>query len=889
MVKSKLLFITPHLSTGGAPQYLLKKIQELIEEFQIYCVEYNNSGGTAFVVQKNQIKELLGQKLTTLNEDKSRILEIIDIIDPDIIHFEEMPEYFCDVELTKKIYCAERRYKIIETSHDSSFNPDNKIFFPDAFAFVSEFQKKNLESLNIPSFVVEYPIEKKVRIKNREEALKALNLDPNKKHIVNVGLFTPRKNQGEIIEYARKLKNYPVQFHFVGNQADNFKDYWEPLMNNFPDNCKWWGERRDVDTFYEAADLFLFTSRGSNNDKETMPLVIREAISWNIPSLIYNLPVYLNYFDKHNNIKYLDFNNLHNNSQKIIDILNLPSDLTDEDISLSYESNENKLTIANKSSKSKECYVVIKDYLSNHTIYWFEANFGPYSSSWVIPCPKDYFSNKVANNNNFKGYKVDLINKSDHKLILSKEIIVDEYATNYEPTLAQNRFNCSYINYVEFFVKKYFDDYDIDDIATFVDVGANDGLVTEWAIKKGAERIYCLEPDKRSVKYLKEKFINDERVTIVDKALYDKNEYDVKFAINNDTSTVTALASLTSHKSIPNQDYFLSETITFRRLLSDYKIDNISLLKIDIEGAEFDLLKSLTEEEKNKVKYFLIECHFLNKNRIDTLLEVFEGNYDLEFRNHIDNNKKIELNDVYNYDMLTLFVVNKNLVKKDYKRKIIPASIHLLSCITSEREKKSIKSISTLDKYISYVQVINPPYDEDPPYESCSRPQNIAKNPGNNNLTSRHYGCYKAHTDAILSCSSTFTDYFLFFEADAVLTCDPEVFLSKAEEAYKICQKYGYNFFSFGAVNNPDKIYSDHVSSTKLIEAHAYLIPADKIKYIQDEIKYKKWDVFDLWVSHIMNKQRIGFFKEPLCLQAKGESLIDRTVSDKNYLGIEKI
>jgi hypothetical protein len=38
-----------------------------------------------------------------------------------------------------------------------------------------------------------------------------------------------------------------------------------------------------------------------------------------------------------------------------------------------------------------------------------------------------------------------------------------------------------------------------------------------------------------------------------------------------------------------------------------------------------------------------------------------------------------------------------------------------------------------------------------------------------------------------------------------------------------------------------------------------------------------------------MNKQRIGFFKDPLCLQAKGESLIDRTVSDKNYLGIEKI
>ena len=239
--------------------------------------------------------------------------------------------------------------------------------------------------------------------------------------------------------------------------------------------------------------------------------------------------------------------------------------------------------------------------------------------------------------------------------------------------------------------------------------------------------------------------------------------------------------------------------------------------------------------------------------------------------------------------MLTLFVVNKNLVKENYKRKLLPASIHLLSCITDEREVKSIKSISTLDKYISYVQLINSPYDDEPPYNNCARPKDIAKNPGGSNLTSRHYGCYKAHTDAILSCSSSFTDYFLFFEADAVLTCSPEVFLNKADEAYKICRKYGYNFFSFGAVNNPDKVYSDHVSSKKLFEAHAYLIPAERIKYVQEQIKYKNWDVFDLWVSDVMDKQRIGFFKEPLCHQAKGESLIDKIFSEKNYLGIDKI
>jgi hypothetical protein len=36
-----------------------------------------------------------------------------------------------------------------------------------------------------------------------------------------------------------------------------------------------------------------------------MPLVIREALSWKTPSLIYNLPVYMGYFDKYDTIEYL--------------------------------------------------------------------------------------------------------------------------------------------------------------------------------------------------------------------------------------------------------------------------------------------------------------------------------------------------------------------------------------------------------------------------------------------------------------------------------------------------------------------------------------------------------------------------------------------------------
>ena len=88
-------------------------------------------------------------------------------------------------------------------------------------------------------------------------------------------------------------------------------------MQDKPHNLTWWDERTDVDNFYQSMDLFLFTSRGSENDKETMPLVIREALSYQIPQLLYNLEVYQNYFNDYNLINYLDFDSFENNVKKI--------------------------------------------------------------------------------------------------------------------------------------------------------------------------------------------------------------------------------------------------------------------------------------------------------------------------------------------------------------------------------------------------------------------------------------------------------------------------------------------------------------------------------------------------------------------------------------------
>lgn len=315
----RLLLIAPHLSTGGSPQYLVKKVEFLKDEYDIFVVEYSDVTGGKLVVQRNRLISLLKNPLITLGEDKSELLNVIRQVNPHIVHMEEIPEMFCDNHIANQIYDLDRTYSIYETSHDSSFDVHYKRYIADKMILVSEYQRKLYEPLSIPIEVIDYPIE--FSTENRKgEYMKELGLDPSKKHILNVGLFTPRKNQKEFFEYARRMPEY--QFHSVGNMADNFKFYWEPLLKDVPPNLKIWDERSDVHKFFEAMDLLLFTSRGSNTDKETMPLVLKEAVASKIPICLYNLDVYEGFFDQFNGIHYLDFNNITKNMMIINNSLN---------------------------------------------------------------------------------------------------------------------------------------------------------------------------------------------------------------------------------------------------------------------------------------------------------------------------------------------------------------------------------------------------------------------------------------------------------------------------------------------------------------------------------------------------------------------------------------
>ena len=301
------------MSTGGCPQVVAKKVELLKDYYNVVVIEYEMLAWS-YVVQRNRVINMIGDKFISLSENKEYdLFNAIEDYNPDYIMMEEFPETFMETHITKRLYSPNRTYKIFESTHSSHSQVEWKKYMPDKFIFVSPFSVEIFKDLCVPIDLIEYPIDKKTR--NKHESQLTLGLDPEYKHVVNIGLFTSGKNQGYAFEIARLLEDYKIKFHFLGNQASNFTDYWEPIIETKPDNCIVWGERNDTDIFLQSSDVHLFTS-----NLELNPLAIKESLEYSLPTFIFDLHTYKGKYKNEDNIIFLTGNVKEDANQLLISL-----------------------------------------------------------------------------------------------------------------------------------------------------------------------------------------------------------------------------------------------------------------------------------------------------------------------------------------------------------------------------------------------------------------------------------------------------------------------------------------------------------------------------------------------------------------------------------------
>jgi FkbM family methyltransferase len=495
---------------------------------------------------------------------------------------------------------------------------------------VSPWQVHLLRELGVPTEVIEHELSND-NLPDRENCRRNLGFEPSKKHVVQIGIFTPRKNQVETVELARMLPD--IQFHLVGTLADNYSWYWNPIVNNLPSNCKIWGERDDVTSFYSASDLVIFPSIALFNDKETSPLVIRETINTGAKLLLRNLPVYVDMYQESDNVFFMENGNV-NNAKLIKNILGMENKINESNLlDVSFDPSDNKITYSYLGEAPGNVWVSIKDIDSNASIYAFDVNIeGPFQSFWCMPIPKQYYD--FAGNKDFTGFRIELYReKNSEAPFVHKDIILSKSINKKKlPSNPYINFDPVFVNYSQFFVdgiyNQFFAGYRVN---SAIDIGANVGLFTEWVLDRfGSDtKVIAVEPNSSAIKAFKNMHEGRENVMLAEYAMSDKSGETIKMLVNPDNSLISSIEG-TGNGYTEHQDV---ETINLFDLMDSYGLSEVDLLKVDIEGAEYQMFSSVSGDEiRKRFKHLLIEFHNNNGRATDLIRKIQMAGFEVDLR-----------------------------------------------------------------------------------------------------------------------------------------------------------------------------------------------------------------------------------------------------------------
>jgi glycosyltransferase involved in cell wall biosynthesis len=876
----KLLIITPHLSTGGAPQVTVNKVELLQNHFDIKVVEHAFLAWQ-FVVQRNRIIKLVGeQNFHSLGSDKfGELFKIIDEFKPDVISMEEFPEMFMDDNISEQLYRTDRPWKITETTHDSSFSPSNKRWTPDKFIFVSSYNSFQYITLDVPTEVIEYPVDKKTR--NKRQMRDKLGLEHDYKHFVTVGLFTPRKNQAYGFELAKHLKNYKVKFHFLGNQAGNFEFYWKPLMANKPNNCVVWGERDDVYDFLQASDVFFFPSKGDRGNKELNPIAIKEALEYDdLIKSMYNLDVYCNKYNGEENVVYLT-GDIGSDATNLIKKLNL--DVIDEECIIlgTYPNIKDRVQWTKDTINSLKP-LGRKIILSSH-----------YPVDQDIQRMVDYYIYDAHNPLTHHSYYTRFYNDRDDYFA---EININGLKdSNQSLTVLTNIFNgakaAKELGFKRFFYTTYdvvLDDRDIPAVndafktdkklcAATLPTPQGKGIQTngimfdtDFFIKEFDDVRTPEEWNEVCKRRRCENYLED----YLSKVIFSFNPNDIQL-VTNDKDTLLihsglGVASNSEYYSIipvvgkPNTYMFYF--FTYNR---DYRNIYVSI-------ADY-MWKRIIPAKKHELAY---QFEFKG-DPIEVRMDFYDG----------DTCYKVEEFTINKDNLHTYTNTGKFEWKKTERPRI--KLVHIQTTLNDEREQASRASLEQVkDHGWQYILHTNEPYKSLPPSYNCIRPSCVSMELFNEQqvqqhgtaLTPAHYGCYEAFKNAILSEFHD-CDFLMVCEGDCIIETDVHFFVRKVEQCSHLMGPNGINYMSFGDKDtleygwpqspvikdiNDDMYVTDHI-----IGLQSIMFPISVADYLKNTLRKHKWDASDMYFNNIFAGPQMGIVKKRLTTQADGFSLID--------------
>ena len=182
-----------------------------------------------------------------------------------------------------------------------------------------------------------------------------------------------------------------------------------------------------------------------------------------------------------------------------------------------------------------------------------------------------------------------------------------------------------------FYNEDYRNDFvQIDTNDIVVDIGANIGIFSIWALQFSPEKIIAVEPEQTTFNYLQENTKDFNNITIIKKGISDK-EGTVEL-----TTTEQSRANYLSIndnildkniRTVYDADLIsqMVETTTISNLIKENNLERIDFLKVDCEGGELDLFRTIDKKYlRNNIKKISVEFH--SKHIKETIVKILSDN-----------------------------------------------------------------------------------------------------------------------------------------------------------------------------------------------------------------------------------------------------------------------
>jgi FkbM family methyltransferase len=162
----------------------------------------------------------------------------------------------------------------------------------------------------------------------------------------------------------------------------------------------------------------------------------------------------------------------------------------------------------------------------------------------------------------------------------------------------------------------------------FIDVGANIGAVSLFVDSFNKDRednskikVYAVEPEPNNLYLLSQNIENNptENITIVNNAIWHEEK-------------MVSISNRGGNSSIVDTDEDKSEVlaITLETLFSTYNIKEVDVMKIDIEGAEFDLIINTPAETLAKINRLVLEFDKSFDGRFGQMIEKLSKQFGID-------------------------------------------------------------------------------------------------------------------------------------------------------------------------------------------------------------------------------------------------------------------